>query len=271
MSKIEEALEKAAKLRESASKKTSPFREINKDIKPVEVKNSYVVTITQPDSPITEEYKKLKSIIIRETKENFLNTIMITSAIDNEGKTLTAANLAVSLAQEIDHSILLIDADLRKPMIHEYFEITAKYGLSDYLTRDIDISEILIKTGIGNLVIMPAGQKSKNPVELLSSEKMKSLINELKHRYVDRYIILDTPPLLQFAESITMCSYVDGVILVVREGHTQLKAIDEAISLIKDVNILGVVFNSVSNENLDRHYYSRYYRFYYGRKGRQRK
>jgi exopolysaccharide/PEP-CTERM locus tyrosine autokinase len=267
MSKIEEALEKAAKLRESASlKKTPPFREINRDVKPVEVKNPYVVTITQPDSPIAEEYKKLKSIIIRQTKENFLNTIMVTSAIDNEGKTLTAVNLAVSLAQEIDHSILLIDADLRKPMIHEYFGVTTKYGLLEYLTQDIDVSEILIKTGIGNLVIIPAGQKSKNPVELLSSEKMKSLVNELKHRYIDRYVILDTPPLLPFAESIAICSYVDGVVFVVREGYAQLKAIDEAIGLVKDMNILGIVFNSVSNENLDKHYYSRYRRYYYGRK-----
>jgi Mrp family chromosome partitioning ATPase len=94
---------------------------------------------------------------------------------------------------------------------------------------------------------------------------MKSLINELKHRYVDRYIILDTPPILPFAEAITLSSYVDGIIFVVKEGYAQRNIIKDAVNLYKDSNILGVVFNSVSSENLDGHY-SRYYRGYYGKK-----
>jgi exopolysaccharide/PEP-CTERM locus tyrosine autokinase len=269
MSKIEEALEKAKKLRESTgAKRTGSFggTEISKEFEPIKFDNPYIISITQPDSPIAEEYRKLKSIIIRETKADFLNSIIITSAVDKEGKTLTATNLAISLAQAIDHSILLVDADLRKPLIHEYLGIKPKYGLSDYLTKDIDVSEIMVKTGIGKLVVIPAGNKSKNPVELLSSEKMKSLINELKHRYINRYVILDTPPLLSFAEAITLGSFVDGAIFVIREGYAQLKAVEEAINLLKDVNILGVVFNCVSKENLGEHY-SRYYSYYYyGRK-----
>ena len=270
MSKIEEALEKAKQLR-GASKAKEPvlLKRINEQIEPIEVNNPYIVSITQPDSPVVEEYKKLKSIVIRETKSNFLNTIMITSAIDNEGKTLTAINFAISLAQEIDHSILLIDADIRKPKIHEYLGIKPKYGLSHYLTRDMDVSEILIKTGIGNLVFIPAGNESKNPAELLASTKMKLFIDELKHRYVDRYIVIDTPPLLPFADAIIIGSYVDGIIFVVKEGHAQLKSIKEALNIIKNLNILGVVFNGASNENLDGHYYSRYYRYNQERKEMQ--
>jgi len=263
MSKIEEALEKAKRLKESSNvKKPHAFGEVES----LKVDNPYIISITQPDSPIAEEYRKLKSMVIRDTKTDFLNTVMLSSAIEGEGKTLTAINLAVSMAHELDHTVLLIDADLRRPSVHEYFGMKPEFGLSDYLARDIDVTEILIKTGIGNLVIIPAGSRYKNPVELLSSGKMKSLLEELKHRYMDRYVIIDTPPLLPFAESITIASYVDGIIFVIKEGHAQLKAIKEALNLVKNTNILGVVFNSVSDVNLDGHYYYRYHRYYYSQK-----
>lgn len=267
MSRIEEALEKANKLRESESpKKTQPFKTSTAGLPAsVKIDDSHIMTVSQPNSPIAEEYRKLKSIVIRSTKADFLNTIMITSAIDSEGKSLTAINLAASLAQEMDHSILLIDADLRRPLIHEYFGFKAELGLSDYLEGKAELSNILIKTGIGNLTILPAGRNSKNPVELLSSERMKTLVNEVKHRYADRYVIIDTPPVLPFAEAMAIGSFVDGVIFVVKEGYAQRKTIREAVNLIKDLNILGVVFNAVNMENLDGHYH-RYYYNYYGRK-----
>jgi exopolysaccharide/PEP-CTERM locus tyrosine autokinase len=268
MSKLEEALEKANKLRElstAAGKDRSKKLDIFKKVEPIRVNNRYIITINQPESPITEEYRRFKSMLIRETKADFLNTIMITSAIDSEGKSLTAINLAITLAQEIDHSILLIDSDLRKPTIHEYLGVEYKYGLSDYLTKDIEVSEILIKTGIGKLVLLPAGQTVKNPVELLSSEKMKALIKELKQRYMDRYVIIDTPPILPFADAIALGSFVDGIVFVIKEGYAQKKSIEEALNLIKNFNILGVVFNDVSTANLDGHY-SRYYYYRYRRK-----
>lgn len=251
MSKIEEALEKANKLRESEAVNKGGKLDVSRGVEPIKVDNDYIVTMSQPDSPIAEEYRRLKSMLIRETKSDFLNTIMITSAIDSEGKSLTAINLAISLAQEIDHSILLVDTDLRKPMLHNYLGIEYKYGLSDYLTRDIDISEILIKTGIGNLVLLPAGHIVDNPVELLSSDKMAALIKELKQRYVDRYIIFDTPPILSFAEGLSIGSYVDGVVFVIKERGAQSESIENALDLIKDFNILGVVFNGASMSNLD--------------------
>jgi exopolysaccharide/PEP-CTERM locus tyrosine autokinase len=286
MSKLEEALEKANELREAnAGKKVGDTggtaEKTNKSIKsaadlrtkgfkvPEKVKskvidNHKIVTITQPDSAIAEEYRRLKSMLIRETKADFLNTIMITSSINGEGKSLTAINLAITLAQEIDHTILLIDADLRKPMIHKYLGIEYKYGLSDYLTQDIDISEILLKTGIGNMVLIPAGRVVENPVELLSSEKMKTLIDEVKHRYMDRYVIIDTPPILSCAEGIAIGSYTNGVLFVVEEGRAQRKMIQEALNMIQGLNILGVVYNNASKANLEGHYSYNYYG--YGRK-----
>lgn len=263
MSKIEQALEKAKKLRETTNEVKRVDRlEVFKRIEPTKVDNHFIVTITQPDSPIAEEYRRLKSMLLRETKTDFKNTIMITSSIDGEGKTLTAINLAMTLAQEIDHSILLIDADLRKPRTHEYLGIDYKYGLSDYLVDNVDISEVLIKTGIGNLVLLPAGRSVENPVEILSSEKMKALVQELKQRYMDRYVIIDTPPILPFADAISIGSYVDGIVFVVKEGRTQKQSIENAMHLIKNLNVLGVVFNNVNELSLDGgSYHYGYYRY----------
>jgi exopolysaccharide/PEP-CTERM locus tyrosine autokinase len=182
--------------------------------------------------------------------------------VESEGKTLTAINLAVALAQELDHSILLVDADMRKPMMHKYLGIEFKYGLSDCLTKDIDVSEVLIRTNIGNLVFMPAGRPISNPVELFSSDKMKAILKEVKHRYMDRYVIIDTPPILPFADSHILGSLVDGVVFVVKEGRAQKKLIDNALHLIKDANILGIVFNSVRQAHLDGHYTHYYYNGY---------
>jgi len=272
MSRLEEALEKANKIRES---QLSPVREKRPLAGPTEIRdvqNEFIVTLGNSDSVMAEEYRRLKSMVIRETKPDFLNTIMVTSSLDSEGKTLTSINLAVSLAQEMDHSILLVDADLRKPMVHKYLGVNYSYGLSDYLTKNVDLSDILIKTGIGNLVLLPAGHDASNPVELLSSTRMKELVKELKHRYMDRYVIIDTPPVLPFADTISIGTTVDGVIFVIQEGRAQRSSIEEAIGMLKDVRILGAVYNNVSKSNLDGHYSSYYrYRYSYRKKGENEK
>ena len=263
MSKIEEALEKVMKVMEVKNIKGSGKIRTPNNVTPSKVNNHHIVTFNEPNSPVSEEYRRLKSMLIRDTKQDFLNTIMITSSVDSEGKTLTAINLAIALGQELDHSILLIDADMRKPMIHKYLGIDYKYGLADCLRDDMDISDALIKTGIGNLVLLPAGKPVSNPVELLSSEKMKSLLKEVKHRYSDRYVIIDTPPILPFADALVLGELIDAVLFVIKEGRAQKKLIDNAMALIQKLNVLGVVFNAVRQENLDGHYSS-----YYGRNNR---
>ena len=259
MSKIEEALEKANQLRESSARDRIEKLDLIKEVNPAKTGNKNIATLDYPDSPIAEEFRRLKSMIIRETKADFLNSIMITSSIDSEGKSTVALNLAVSMAQELDHSILLVDADLRKPMLHEYLGIEYEYGLSDYLTGDIDLSEILIRTGIGNLVFLPAGHSVNNPVELLSSKKMHALVKELKQRYMDRYIFIDTPPILSFSEGITIASYVDGIVFIVKERRAQKKTIEDALDMVKERKVLGIVYNYVNDVNLNG-YYSNYYK-----------
>jgi receptor protein-tyrosine kinase/non-specific protein-tyrosine kinase len=195
----------------------------------------------------------------------FLNTLMITSTMADEGKSITALNLAMTMAQEYDHTVLLVDADLRKPALHKYLGMKPELGLFDVLTKGIDVGDVLVQTGIGKLVFLPSGDSLSNPVELFLSKKMKDLIYELKHRYTDRYIIFDAPPILPFAEVQSIAAIMDGIVFVVREGHAPLNAIKEAMSLLKNTKMLGVVYND-AQVSRDRQNYYYNYRNYYNRR-----
>lgn len=269
MSRIEEAMEKAAKMRDSrndaASGAPKPPPPPPVHLPPpapvvgLKVTNQLLVAASDPLTPVAEEYRKLKSILVRLTKgETFRNMLMVTSSISNEGKSITSLNLAMALAQEYDHTVLLVDADLRKPSIHTYLGIKQQKGLSECLLDGLDIKEALIGTGIGRLSLLPAGRQVSNPTELFSSQKSRDFFLEIKHRYHDRYIIIDTPPVLPFAETRSMNSVMDGVVLVVKEGAVPLQHITETLECLKGGEILGIVFNEASLENHSGHYH--YYR-----------
>ena len=276
MSRIEKILEKAAEIKESGRSAVVeepayhapkvPFTgfETGERLVDKDTVDKHIVCITDPNSVAAEQYKKLRSRVLKATTENFQNTIMVTSPDMGEGKTITAMNLAVSLSHEIDHTVLLVDTDLRHPSVQKYLGIETSQGLSDYLTGTAELSRVMIKTGIGKLVFIPAGSVVENTAELLSSEKMRLLVHELKHRYKDRYIIFDSSPLLVTSDSLLMSSYVDGVLLVIQADRTTPKAALHAISQIKGSNILGVVFNNVS-KYLANNLYPYYY--LYGKEG----
>lgn len=268
MSRIEEALEKAAQLRgcaggaarEGVQRQTPVDAGYIPPALAVQVEHPLLVTVKDPHSPVAEEYRKLKSAIVTLTRgKTFLNTIMVTSSIGGEGKSITALNLAITLAQEFDHSVLLVDADLRKPSLHTCLGIEPNGGLAGCLLDGIDPGDALIKTGIGKLTILPAGRTVKNPVELFSSQKMKDLVRELKERYPDRYIIIDTPPVLPFAETRTLCGYIEGVVFVVKNGEATLDNVTEALMALKGTPVLGVVYNEASMESLSGRYHNYYY------------
>lgn len=217
--------------------------------------NPLLATLSDPHSFVSEEYRKLKSAVVATTAVGeFRNTIMVTSTLGGEGKSVTALNLAITLAQEYDNTVLLIDADLRKPMTAEYLGIRGERGLSDYLTSGVDLQELLVRTGIGHLSILPAGRRVSNPVELLSSQRMKDLLAEIRHRYPDRYVIVDAPPALPFAEVRSMSALVDGIVFVVREGQSSLANIDEAIGALNRKKVLGIVFNEASEAGVSSKY-----------------
>ena len=184
---------------------------------------------------------------------------MVTGAEPADGKTLVSANLAVSIAQGMNHYVLLVDCDLRRPSLQKIFGLKAKQGLREYLENGDSIAPYLLKTPVGKLTLLPAGQPSSSPSELLGSEKMELLIQELKGRYPDRFIILDSPPAHFTAESFSLSSIMDGVLLVVRSGKTSREPLEHVVANIPREKIIGVVFNASAEVQRDYRYYYKYY------------
>lgn len=269
MTRTENTLEKASRPPRSGTSAEQEQQRAARNSRPFTgIDHPFLVTSRNSFSPICEEYKKLKARIMRMTKqEPFKNVIMITSAVGGEGKSITAANLAFTLSRDYDHSVLLIDADTRRPSLHTFLNVTPGLGLSDCIAEDIDLSSVLVKVGSGNLQFLPPGKKNDNPVELFSSQRMRKLIAEMKSRYPDRYIIIDTPPVLLFAETKMMSGLADGIIFVIREGQAPLHHIMEALDLLKEEHIMGIVYNDAGPEGLNGSYpYHSYYNHYKNKK-----
>lgn len=252
MGRIEEALEKAAQRipfempqapPAGSQGPCPPYTPGESD--PEQITDDRLVVLKAPHSPEAEEFRKLKEALLKEAKkrESFGNVILITSAGPREGKSLVTLNLAISLAQEHDHTVLVVDADLRKPSCHLPFGIAPSPGLSDYIVEDLKLSHVLIRTGIGNLVVLPAGKQTGSPCELFSSNTMRQLLQEMKHRYPDRIILIDSPPILAFAETRILADQADATILVVREKQSSMDDIQECSKLLQH-KMIGLVYNA---------------------------
>jgi exopolysaccharide/PEP-CTERM locus tyrosine autokinase len=198
------------------------------------------------DHLVLEEYKILRTQILQRTKADRKNTLMITGPSVGEGKTLTAINLAISLAQEVDKTVLLVDADLRHPSIAELFGLPKGPGLVDYLSGSSALSELLVHPqGFDRLVILPGGRAVPGAAELIGSPVMAELVAELKGFYPDRYVLFDLPPVLPFADTLAFAPLVDGIILVVEMGKSSRENIEKSVKILKDFPILGFVLNKV--------------------------
>ena len=267
MSRIEAAMEEAARLRQGARQPGTlhPSEQIRMEEPPapevpcpdqrLSPSHPFLVNLHLPHSPAAEEYRKLKSVLVKMAKgERFRNAIMVTSSVPSEGKSLTALNLAISLAQELDNTVLLIDADLRRPSLHRYLEIGEGAGFSDVMLGEAEIARTIVATGIGKLSVMRAGRQVPNPAELFSSKRMKELVEEMKHRYPDRYLIFDTPPVLPFAETPLLAHLVDGVLFVVRERLAPQPNVHAALELLKGSELLGLVYNAADLNGNDERY-----------------
>jgi exopolysaccharide/PEP-CTERM locus tyrosine autokinase len=272
MSRIEKAIEKASQLR-GKRLGTTPLVEIGPlkavqapvvPVKPTELlrpEDPRLVVNRNPCEEVTEEYRKLKSVVFELTRQGaFHNTLLVTSDLPGAGKTLTALNLALTMANEYDHTVLLVDADLRKPSVHERLGIQAEKGLLHCLTEGYPLEKALVRTGIGKLVVLPAGGTADDPAELLASNRMRDLIAELKARYPDRYVLFDTTPVLPFAEASVLGTMVDGILFVVRERQTRSDHLQEALAMLQGGNLLGVVYNdAAASQNMS------HYRIQYGK------
>ena len=219
--------------------------EVQKSIPDDLVLNDKVVSFFAPSSMVTEQFRRLRTLIIKPGVVNTPKIIMVASAVSGEGKSLVAVNLASIIAAELHSHALLVDCDLRNPSLTRWFGLQEKKGLSDYLTGEAEVQDLLIKTSIDKLSILSGGSIQENPVELVGSNKMKTLIQDLKSRYEDRYIIIDSSPILATTEPSVLNEIVDGIILVIKSGDTPRETIQQAVRLLNKNKILGVVLNNM--------------------------
>ncbi len=201
-----------------------------------------IVTTTQ-GGPFLEAYKILRAQILPRLQEHGWNVIGVTSPGKAEGKTLVAANLAISIAMDPNHTALLVDANLQTPEVHRLFGIENR-GLADFLLDQVPFPDLLVHPQIDRLVVLPGGGPLQHSVEALTLPKMKALIEEMKYRYSSRIVLVDLPPLLNRADVLAVAPMLDAVLLVVEAGRTTENEVRQSFSLFNgDVPFLGTVLN----------------------------
>ncbi len=257
MDKIKKALEKAEKFEENMQTKTTVYsKKVGKELVPVYTQtrvvpidekillNNKIYSYFQ-DNLLTEQLRVLRTKIIDKLEKINGNTILITSARPGEGKTLIAINLAISIAQKYDRTVLLVDANLKNPMVHSYLGIDVDKGLSDVLLKEAHIHEVLINPSITRFIIMPAGRKVSGSAELLNSPTAEIIFHDIKTRYPERLIIFDSPSILTCADPLVLADYADAVLLVIEAEKTPAEDIKEAVKLLQEKPLIGVVLNKV--------------------------
>jgi capsular exopolysaccharide synthesis family protein len=219
-----------------------------------------------PKSQMSEAFRALRTALLLSQADHPPQVLLVTSALPREGKTTAAANLAVTLAQLGDRT-LLIDADLRKPGVGRLLNMTdGKYaGLSSYLAGVSSLELVAVPhPAIPNLVAIPTGPLPPNPADLLSSHKLADALRELRSQY--KFIVIDSPPIMAATDAVILSVQADGVVLVVRSGETPKEAFTRARDLLTSVkcHLLGVVLNAVDSSAPDYYYSYRYYPYSYG-------
>lgn len=256
MEKIQQALERARKQREGQDKNVSARQNHAEEVQSIEYsqtrsvegllekqRNNRILSAME-HGEYADAFKILSTQVIQRMEEHHWSALAVTSAGDDEGKTTTAINLGISIAKEIEYTVLLVDANLRNPELHTYFGIQSEKGLSDYLNDDIELSDLMIRPGnLEHFVILPGGAPIINSSEMLASPKMCSLVEELKERYPKRIVIFDMPPVLNVADTVSFAPCVDCALLVVEDDVTRQADLERAIELMSVTNILGTVLN----------------------------
>jgi non-specific protein-tyrosine kinase len=196
-----------------------------------------------PDAAEHDAYKMLRIQIGQRMQANGWNTLMVASPRPAEGRTVTAINLAAMFAREYQRTVLLVDADLRRQSVQALLGYENHKGLVDHLLDGCPIKDIIVWPGVEKLTIISGGRTIHESAELLGSSQMAAFMQEIRQRYRDRFIILDTPPLLDSADTLALAPLVDGIVVVVDAGKTPMPDIQKALALLPQEKILGLVMN----------------------------
>ena len=231
---------------------------------------SRLITHLDPKSPVSEAYRTLRTNLQFSKVDRKLKSILVTSSGPKEGKSTTAANLAIALAQ-IGQKIVLVDADFRRPVVHSIFGMKKDEGVTNYLMETIKFDQIVKPTFNENLFIICSGILPPNPSELLASKAMENLIDKLTKEF--DMVIFDSPPVIAVTDAAILSTKVDGTILVVNSGNTNRDALVRCNTLLESVGTtpLGILLNGVNIEGMYGSYYYYYYHHYYSKPGRKKK
>ncbi len=215
-----------------------------------------------PNSRLAESYRSIRTALLLSSADRPVKSIAVTSALPGEGKTVSAANLAITLAQS-GKTVLVVDADLRRPRQHRLFKVKNTFGLTTYLTDSVSIKDVVKSTDIPNLYLINAGPIPPNPAELLGSEKMTRFIKMMTDEC--DFMLFDLPPMLEISDALVLGAKVDGVVLVVwgdKTSREALKKSREKLDMLK-VRTLGVIINNVTLPHHGAYYYKDYYQSYH--------
>lgn len=214
-----------------------------------------------PNSRLAESYRSIRTALLLSSADRPVKTLAVTSALPGEGKTVSVANLAVTLAQS-GKTVVVVDADLRRPRQHRLFKVKNTFGLTTYLTDSVDLKKVVKSTEIPNLFLVNAGPIPPNPAELLGSDKMARFIKMMGEEC--DYMLFDLPPMLEISDALVLGAKVDGVVLVVwgdKTSREALKKVREKLDMLK-VRTLGVIINNVTLPHHGQYYYKDYYHHY---------
>lgn len=209
--------------------------------------NPLLVAGLAPKSAAAEQYRQLRTRLAHLEGAHTIRTVLVTSPQKGEGKSVTSANLALTMAQELHKQVVIVEADLRKPSLQALFGLPAGPGLTDYLAGAAELDAVMQFLPDYQLTVIPAGMAAANPAELLGSTAMRRMLDHLRTRF-DR-VILDTPPVLPLADVAVLAPMVDGALLVIRAGVTPKPAIENALRAIDSSRLLGVVLNESAMEH----------------------
>jgi capsular exopolysaccharide synthesis family protein len=221
-----------------------------------------LITLDERNSPMAEAYRHLRTSLLFSSAGRPPQSILVTSSQPSEGKTTTAVNTAITLAQA-DADVVIIDCDLRRPRLHTYFDLENSQGLTNYLSGERN-TENLIKSckTLPRLKVITSGPIPPNPAELLSSQEMKNLIQFLRGKY--KHIIIDSPPAISFTDAAILSTIVDGVVLVAMSGKSSIHLMRRFKHRAGNIGarIYGVVLNGLKSGSAEYDYYSGYYDYY---------
>lgn len=249
---------------------TKPSKRVDLDLQAIAASGLLVPQANR--SQLADEFRVIKRPLIAnamgkgsEPVENG-NLIMVTSALPGEGKSFTAINLAISIAMELDNTVMLVDADVARPSILNMLGLSPARGLLDVVDRDsVDISDVMLRTNIEKLSILPSGSQHPRATELLASDAMVRLLDDMSSRYKDRIIIFDSPPLLLTTEARALATHMGQIVIVVNAENTAQSAVTQAIATIESCPLKMMVLNQSRQTSASSYGYG--YGYGYGNEG----